>query len=164
MGRWYVAATQPAKEVLALRHLRNQGFSAFLPRRAKTVRHARKLLSVMAPLFPGYLFIDLDPGEVRWRSVNGTTGVRHLLTADNRPLPLPVGVVEQLLALSDEEGTVSFAGGLKVDQKVVMLAGPFADRIGTILSLDGKGRVKILLELLSSSVPVSTVAENLMPA
>lgn len=164
MRRWYVAATQPAREALALRHLRNQGFDAFLPRRAKTVRHARKLATVLAPLFPGYLFIELDPDQARWRSINGTIGVRQILSADARPLPLPLGFVENLVRISDPEGKLCFGPELKAGDRAVLLSGPFADRIGTLLSLDGKGRVKILLELLSATVPVETRADNLMPA
>jgi len=77
---------------------------------------------------------------------------------------LPIGFVEHLRDMSDDDGKISFETGLGIGDKVVLLGGPFAERIGTILSLDGKGRVKLLLELLSSQVPVETRADNLMPA
>lgn len=163
MQRWYVVATNPARETMAAIQLQNQGFKAYLPTRSKSVRHARKSVIVAAPLFPGYLFVELDPDRVRWRSINGTIGVRSLLSADSRPLPLPVGFVEGLLRLSDTEGRVCFGPKLVAGEKAILLSGPFSDRIGIILSTAANGRVKLLLELLSSSVPVETRAENLMP-
>jgi hypothetical protein len=36
-------------------------YRTFLPKREKTVRHARKLTTVVAPFFPRYMFIILDP-------------------------------------------------------------------------------------------------------
>ncbi len=81
----------------------------FTPRRWRTVRHARRVRDVAAPLFPGYLFVSLDPGAVRWRSINGTVGVRYLIAAGDKPLPLPEGFVEALVKVADASGVVSFA-------------------------------------------------------
>src|ERR1700739_3482109 len=58
--RWYVAHTQPQREAIALTHLREQGFRGFLPRRLKNVRHARKVQTVLAPLFTRYVFVILN--------------------------------------------------------------------------------------------------------
>jgi hypothetical protein len=52
--------TQPNRELRAKGQLENQAYEVFLPRRLKTVRHARKLTNVAAPFFPCYLFIRLD--------------------------------------------------------------------------------------------------------
>jgi hypothetical protein len=41
---------------------------------------------------------------------------------------------------------------------------PFADMIGTQASLDGDGRVQVLLGLLDGEVPESVAREALMPA
>ena len=65
--RWFVVHTLPHRESGAKGHLENQGYRTFLPRRWKTRRHARKLETVLAPLFPRYLFIALDLNRDRWR-------------------------------------------------------------------------------------------------
>ena len=57
--RWYAVHTQPLNETRAEQHLSNQDFTTFMPKRLKTVRHARKLTTVEAPFFPRYLFIVL---------------------------------------------------------------------------------------------------------
>ncbi|WP_419694476.1 transcription termination/antitermination NusG family protein [Mesorhizobium muleiense] len=75
-ARWYAASVFPGKEDVAERHLRLQGFHPFIPRCEKTIRHARRIETRPAAYFPGYMFIALDVALQRWRSVNGTFGVR----------------------------------------------------------------------------------------
>jgi transcriptional antiterminator RfaH len=106
--RWLVAQTLRRREKLGRLHLGAQSFRNFFPRFHKTVRHARKLREVIAPVFPGYIFVVLDPERHRWRSINGTFGLARLISAHRRPTPVPTGVVEALLASVDELGLVRF--------------------------------------------------------
>lgn len=161
---WYVVATKPARERIAEHHLRNQAFHVFLPVCKKTVRHARKVSTRDAPLFPGYLFIRLDPRNVRWRSVNGTIGVKSIISQNERPVPLPTGFVEALMSEVAEDGTFDYRPRLRVGDKVELLSGPFARQVGELSKLDDRGRVAVLLNILSMAVPVRTTAENLLPA
>ena len=73
--RWFVVHTLPHQEKRAQIQLQNQRYRTFLPKREKTVRHARKLATVVAPFFPRYTFIILDPEHDQWRPINGTMGV-----------------------------------------------------------------------------------------
>jgi transcription antitermination factor NusG len=162
--RWFVANTQPHLEGRALTHLHYQGFSAFLPRRLKTTKHARQFRTIAAPLFPGYLFIELDLHRDRWRAINGTSGIRSLVMAGDMPAAVPQGVVDGLMAMQDSSGMVSFASDLAIGQHVRLLAGPFAEMIGRLHWLDDAGRVEVLLELLGSQVRVRARADVLVPA
>jgi hypothetical protein len=89
--RWFVAQTLCHREQLARLHLGAQGFRSFLPRFHKTVRHARSLREVIAPVFPGYILVVLNPERDRWRSINGTFGAARLVSAHQRPMPVPRG-------------------------------------------------------------------------
>jgi transcriptional antiterminator RfaH len=151
---WYVAHTLPHKEATAALHLEAQGFRNFLPRRIKTVRHARKLRTVNAPLFTSYIFVALDLDTDRWRSVNGTVGVTSLIMAEDRPLPLPTGVVETLILSSDAVGRLRFVPDMERGQKVRLIAGPFAEALGVLDSLDERGRVEVLLEIMGAGTRV----------
>jgi transcription elongation factor/antiterminator RfaH len=162
--RWFLVHTQPKSERKAELHLGAQGFRTYLPQIDKTVRHARKLNTVRAPLFPGYLFIILDLGRDRWLSVRSTIGVSRLFTTqDGRPVPVPVGIVESLIERS--EGSVTRLDiDLAKGQKVRILTGPFAELVGTLERLDGRGRVQVLLELMGTAVPVTLHRMALLPA
>lgn len=151
---WFVAQTLCHREKLARLHMGRQGFRVFLPSFQKTVRHARQLREVIAPVFPGYIFVVLDPERDCWRSINGTFGVARLVSTHDRPTPVPTGVVEDLLATVDESGLARLDDGLQPGQKVCVVAGPFAQVLGVLERLDGKGRVRVLLNIMGGQAPV----------
>ena len=95
--RWFVARVHPNRENSAQFNLDRLGFRSFAPRVRRTVRHARKLRNVLAPLFPGYVFLILDLSRDRWRAVNSTFGVASLIMGAEQPMPVPRGVVEALV-------------------------------------------------------------------
>ena len=162
--RWYVVHTLPCREFRAQLQLEAQGFRTFLPRYAKTVRHARKLRTVSAPFFPCYLFIALDLSRDRWRSINGTFGVASLVMGQESPVAVPSGIVEGLGAACAGDGHVHLSEALGLGDRVRVLSGPFADSVGELTRIDGAWRVTVLLRLLGSDVPVSISRAMLMPA
>ena len=161
--RWYAVNALPHKEVLAKANLERQGWRSFLPLVLKTRRHARKLQTVRAPLFPRYLFVALDVARDRWRSVNGTLGVVSLVMAGDMPCPVPQGIVEEWLAAVRPDGVVDPDYGFRPGDPVCLVAGPFAGGLGKLLSLDDKGRVEMLLEMLNGSVRVKVARDMLRP-
>jgi transcription elongation factor/antiterminator RfaH len=161
--QWFVVHTLPSGEVRAENNLKNQGFQAFMPKRQKTVRHARKLATVEAPFFPRYLFVALDIERDQWRKVNGTFGVARLVMCGDKPQPVPSGVVEALIASADDRHILHLGEKLKIGSKVRLLAGPFADQLAILEDLDDSGRVRVLADILGRQVLVSTVARNLFP-
>ena len=161
--RWYVAYTQPHKEAAALLHLTEQGFRSFLPRHLKNVRHARRIRTILAPVFPRYLFVILNLDRDRWLSVNGTRGISRLIMVAGLPVPVPSGVVETLVASSDPAGRIKLAPGVVKGAKVRLVAGPFADALGVIERLDEAGRVDLLLKIMNREVRVATTHDWLEP-
>jgi transcription elongation factor/antiterminator RfaH len=161
---WYVVRSQPHRESLAAQQLNNQGFRTFLPRYFKSRRHARKFETVLAPLFPRYLFVVLDTGRDRWRSVNGTYGVERILTRGGQPEPVLRGLVEHLVAVTQQDGSVCFRPALREGQTVRVTAGPFATLVGKLEHLDDHGRVRVLLEIMGGKVPVLVPETSVMLA
>ncbi len=152
--RWYVVHTQPRREFYAKAQLEGQGFRVFLPKRLKTVRHARMIANVEAAFFPRYLFVELDPTRHPWRRVNGTFGVASLVMQGDLPHPMPRGIVEMMVTSVDRDGFLRFEQELMVGAKVRLAAGPFAEQLAILDRLDDSGRVRVLLEILGRPVPV----------
>ena len=161
--RWFVARVHPNRENSAQFNLGRLGLRSFAPRVRRTVRHARKSRNVLAPLFPGYIFVILDLSRDRWRSVNSTFGVSSLIMGVEQPLPVPRGVVEGLL-ITGNSGLVSLGNDLEIGQKVRILSGPFADALCRLVDLDDKGRVRVLLELMGTEVPAQVDRACIAPA
>jgi transcription antitermination factor NusG len=153
--RWYVARTLPQRELQAAIQLKNQDFRAFVPRYWKNRRHARKVETISAPLFPRYLFVIINRSVDRWRSINGTFGIERLLMQGGEPLPVPTGIVETLIRSADSNCNVDFHYQLREGQSLRVTAGPFADLVGRLECLDDKGRVRVLLRIMGGIVPVT---------
>jgi transcriptional antiterminator RfaH len=162
--RWYLVHTLPHGERRAQLHLGAQGLRTHFPTIEKTIRHARQLRTVRAPLFPRYIFLILDLGRDRWLSVGGTFGVSSLYSCNDRPVAVPGGIVEALIANSDEANLALFASGLTTGQSVRILSGPFANFVGTLERLDAAGRVRVLLEMMGTAVPVAVRRGAICPA
>lgn len=161
--RWFVVQAQPRRETRAIENLQQQGYRIFCPRVRKTVRHARKVSTVLAPLFPSYFFVPLDLTRDRWRSINGTRGVARIVLSGDGPAPVPRGVVESLQAKMNPDGSMNWSSSLEVGQTVRIADGPFADLVGTLEHLGSDGRVRVLLALLGRPVNVSLHQESLIP-
>jgi len=119
---------------------------------------------VRAPLFPRYVFLVLDLGRDRWLSVRSTVGVSSLFTCNGRPVPVPEGIVEALIEHTDEANLTLFHDGLVTGQLVRILSGPFADFVGKLERLDDSGRVRVLLDMMGTAVPVALHRSALSPA
>jgi transcriptional antiterminator RfaH len=161
---WYVVNTQPRAEIRAIDHLEMQGYRVFCPRYRRTVRHARKMKSVLAPLFPSYLFVQFDMARDQWRCINSTRGVTRLLTGHGMPQPIPLDVIDALFDRTRGDGTIDWTPHFEVGAAVRIADGPFAELIGTLEFLDAAGRVRVLLDLLGRTVSVALSGESLLPA
>lgn len=154
--RWYAVRTRPRAEERAQLNLRNQGFEVFTPRVARPVRQARRQEWRLSALFPGYTFIRLDASRQRWRPVDSTFGVASILKVGDAPAPLPVGLVEQLQALADENGAVTgLTEIIAVGDRVRVIGGPFDNWIGEVLSLPEKDRLLLLISMATRDVRVN---------
>lgn len=153
---WYVVHTHPHAEAKAMLNLARQGFLCYLPRYLKRRRHARRLETVAAPLFPRYLFVALDLATARWWPIRSTFGVADLVFQGGQPAAVSSGVIEQLKAREDAHGLVDlphrpqFAPG----DKIRVAAGVFSACLGLFEGMADRDRVSVLLDLLGRKVRV----------
>lgn len=160
---WYVASTRPRQEARAAENLARQGYRAWLPRYQRTRRHARRFDSILAPLFPGYIFVGLASETQPFAPISGTFGIRNLVRHGGRPALLPLDFALSLRARSDASGLVHAASeSLAPGMSVRVVSGPFADCVARLTSLEDGGRVSLLLRVLGGDVtallPVGAIA------
>ena len=152
--RWFVAKTRPNGEHKALFHLRRQGFETYLPQFLRRISHARRISWQPRPLFPSYLFVAMSETQNRWRAINSTIGISHLICDDRGPIPIPSGIIENLRDTEDERGLVLTGRRIpfKKGAPVQIMSGAFADHIGRFEGATDDERVVILLDLLGREV------------
>ena len=150
--KWYIVYTQATKENVAVQNLTKQGFTVYLPRYQKRCRHARRIYNVMAPLFPRYLFVRMNPKLQRWRSINGTMGVSYLLSDGPYPIAIPDEIVDTIHS-QEQDGLVQVMPPAFVKgQKICVTDGPFAELEGLFECVDDDQRVVLLLEFMGRVV------------
>ncbi len=156
MRRWFVVHTKPHAEARAHQHLSWQDYEAYLPRYLKRRRHARRTSWVAAPLFPRYLFVRLDPAETGWRPIHSTHGVCDIVRIGDRPAPVPVGVVEDIIARHgiDHHTRLDEPPPFEKGEIVRIHSGALSDAVGSFEQLDDAERVVVLLDMLGREVRV----------
>ncbi|MEO3431182.1 transcriptional activator RfaH [Pelagibius sp. CAU 1746] len=155
MKQWYVAHTHAHAEERARLNLERQGFRTYLPRYRRERRHARRRDVVRAPLFPGYIFVQIDLEDAPWRSINGTFGVNHLICYGEKPAAVPDGVVEEIAARENAEGLIELQPkGFRKGEALRIVSGALADCLGFFEKMADRERVVLLLELLGRKVRV----------
>lgn len=164
-SRWYVVHTQPMAEIKAATHLKRQGFDVYVPRYLKRRRHARRIETVAMPLFPRYVFVAINVGAQRWRSVHSTVGVSRLVCNGDVPAPVPDEVIEAV-RLQEADGFVRLDRPVrfKAGDKVRILDGVFSTCTGLFEAATDSERVAILLDLLGRKIRLVLDSESVAAA
>ncbi len=153
MKRWYVVHTKSGGENLAVVNLGRQGFTTYCP----LIRSIPPKLK-RVPLFPRYLFVELDIDAAPWRCVNGTIGVTGLVQFGPRPSAVPDGVVEELMKRENDEGLVVLPNPVprfRAGDRVVVSHGPFVEQLGVVNRMTGAQRAELLLQFMGRQVKVT---------
>lgn len=149
---WYLAQVRPNQTDRARRNLERQGYGCFLPLLSGTSRAGGRLRSTVGALFPGYLFVSIDPHQP-WRPVNGTFGVQRLvMRSANMPQPVPAAAMAALFGRVDAGGLLRPEPDLAAGDAVRIEAGPLAGFVARVERLEPGSRVGVLLEMMGQAV------------
>lgn len=166
MTNWIVAHCHSNAEFKAESHLTRQGYCVYVPKYKKARRHARRVETVIRPLFPRYIFIAYNPTHTHWRPISSTVGVTNLITAGERPLRVPSWVIEQLQ--ESEDGGGFYVGTnqevLKKGDAIEFTNGPFLDHQGVFYGLNDSQRVAVLLDIMGRQVKTLVPLEEIRRA
>lgn len=163
---WYVAQTQIQSEAKAGANLVQQGFDVYVPCYLRTVRHARRVNVVKAPLFPSYIFVRIDMETQRWRAINSTIGVKRLVGSEGIPARIGADIIQGLKEHEQADGFLSIVSPairFKTGDAVRILRGAFDSCRGIFQGRTENERVEILLEMLGRKVRVVADAQLIAP-
>jgi transcriptional antiterminator RfaH len=160
---WIVVNTRPHAEPLALDNLRRQAFETYCPMLRKRRSHARRVDTVLRPLFPGYLFARPRATGSRWRPILSTHGVRSVVRAGEQPSLIDHQFIASLKAREIDGAIARPAKPYEVGQQVQITDGPFDGIVTTIIDLDEEERVVVLLEVLKRATRLTLKADAVTP-
>ena len=144
--QWFVVSTKARREKFAQEQLGRRGVDTFLPRILESA--CLRPTPIVAPLFPGYLFVRIDL-EDQYFDVVWTPGVRRFVGFGASPCPVDDAVIDFLHARIGKEGILRHVPVLRQGDVVRIKRGPFEGLVGIIENPGcGRGRVRVLMELL----------------
>ena len=164
MSQWYVVHCRVSSEQRAEINLRRQDYEVWLPMYHKTRRHARRVETVLRPLFPRYLFVRLDLSSQSWRPILSTFGVHNIIADGDGPLAIGDDIIAALRERADSEGVFEIArSAFKPGEEVRVQGGPMANLEGMFQAELDSDRVLILLKLMGREVRVSVAGDDVEP-
>lgn len=160
---WLTVHTHARREEEAAEQLARQGFTVFLPRLRQRRRRSGRLQWITGPLFPRYLFVNVDLGAQDLAVIRSTRGAMNLVRFGANLVPVPDAVISFLEAGQDMADRAATAPDdpYKPGDRVEILEGPFASFEGVFQMQRDADRVELLLELLGRVTPVVVSREHL---
>lgn len=154
---WCVVYTNVNKETIAEKNLIGQNFITYMPKYKKIISHARKISTVIKPLFPRYLFVNVDLVAQRWPIINSTYGVNAIISMEGKPVIISEDIINKikLCEKPDENINVVPYSIMTKGDEVNILEGVFSGKKGIFNGLTDDNRVKVLFNLLGKEVTLS---------
>lgn len=163
VAKWIVVNTQPHRERLAINHLANQNYKTYCPMIRRRICHARKLRDVLRPLFPGYLFVAVDPVFKRWRPILSTLGVRSIIRNGDNPSVVDPELIAAIRSREIGGAVVRPASPYQIGDNVKMSGGPFDGVVARIVAMDDRERLTVLLDLLGGKIRTAVRSSAIVP-
>ena len=157
---WYALQHKPAQGDRALKHLQNQDIACFYPKITVEKIKAGKRSKKLEPLFPGYLFVNLEQSDPQWAKLRSTRGVLRIVSFANTPAAISDEVIQHV---KDSLDSVAEQGGIKPGQAVQLNEGPFEGINAIFQAYDGEARAIVLINFMQKQqrvkVPVSAITK-----
>lgn len=151
---WFVVRTKAGGEQRANQNLTGQEIETFLPLFKNFYYRNGKMVQMIKPLFPNYLFARLSL-DLHYAKVRYTRGVSRILGNREGPVPVSDAVVQTIRDRVGKDNLIELEDEIKEGDLVQIKSGPLKDLIGVFQKrMSGKDRVRILLNLIGVDVPV----------
>jgi transcriptional antiterminator RfaH len=166
MLRWFVVLTKPASEQVAQVNLERQGFRVYSPRLSRPLFQRGRWVDRIVPLFPRYVFVQLDVARQSLSPVRSTSGVAALVRFGGEPKVVPNVIVDSLIGRADPESGLHHLSdrAFKRGAPVSIVAGAFSGLDGVFEREAGEERAVVLLHLLGQQTPVGIPSRYVMPS
>lgn len=164
MKQWYVVKTRSKQEIRAIKNLLRQNFNVFCPF-IRNHSNSQNPCTIKKPLFPMYLFIELDILKDNWQKINNTYGVSEILRLTSCfPEPIPLKFIQSLRKLTDNFGYIKL-DYFKINSgdKVKFVHGPFANKICEVIKMGSKNRVLLLFKIFTKEIQILVKEECVTP-
>jgi transcriptional antiterminator RfaH len=157
--RWFVAHTRPRREKKLVEYCVLQGIAATLPCYDSVHKYRGKTVTFRKPLFPGYVFLQMEPGQRG--SIRQNDHVANLLDVfDQETFQRQL---EDILLALEQDLEVRLAPTIGEGMRVRIKTGPLRGIEGWVEHRSGKTTVLLRLDFISQAAAVKIDADLLEP-
>lgn len=154
---WFVAHTKPRREKKLVEYCERQGFAATLPCYRSTHKYRGKSVVFRKPLFPGYVFLQLQSGAVTVVRQNDL--VANVLDVfDQATFARQLG---EILTAVESGLEVRLAPNIETGTRVRIRSGPLQGIEGLVESRQGRTAVILRLDFINQAAAVLLDADVL---
>lgn len=162
---WYLVYCKPRQESVARENLARQGYETYLPLMRDVRRRRGRRVTLIAPMFPRYLFIHLNRATDNWAPIRSTLGVVSLVRFGRAAARVPEKLLAMLRSREDAQGIqILPVEEYKPGSRVRITRGGFAGYEGIFQAASGRERVTVLLDVLGRQARATVDAASIEPA
>ena len=158
MSNWLLLQVKPKQEVRALENLQRQGGECYCPKILIEKLSRGKRIEVEEALFPGYLFINVQPEQngLTYTSIRSSRGVSKIVGFGAELIKVPETLIEQIKYREKSDSMGFIAKDLpQAGDNINILEGPFKGLKAVFSHTDGIQRSIVLINLLNQQTPAS---------
>ena len=168
--RWYVLKAVSGREngcrdliqtQLRIRKLEPLVGQMLIPAERVTEVKRGKKVSTERKLYPGYIYVEMEPSNDLLDAINNVDGVTGFLGADPRnPDPLTKDEAERIVRIAtaqspDEQRKELVQIPFKIEDRVKVKEGTFAGMEGVVAEVNAqKGELRVMITVFGRQTPV----------
>ena len=161
--RWYVVHTYSGHENKVKVNLEKRVeylglgekiFRVEVPQKTVTVVKGGRRQDKEEKVFPGYVLVEMIMDDDSWFVVQNTAGVTKFVGANKKPIPARESEIRKIIHKVQVQ-TAKIELDVKVDDKVRIISGPFADFDGIITEVyPDKAKLRANVSIFGRETPV----------
>ena len=157
-SNWLLLQVKPRQEMRALENLKRQQGECYCPLIQVEKLSRGKRIHLEEALFPGYIFINFDPGKsnLTYTAILSSRGVSKIVRFGEDPAKVPDSLILQIKDV--EKVGLPPLSAPNLPQKgdtVIIVEGPFKGLQAVYSQTDGQQRSIVLISLLHQQAPTS---------
>ena len=148
MKNWYLIKIKPQQEAIATQNLTNQNFNVFFPKAV--------INNKTTPLFPSYLFIELDDKTQNWTPIRSTKGVSNFVRFGLSFAKVPNQIINLIKTQQQQtiEKMINICSHHKGDYLEIQ-TGAFKGQQAIFQNYNSSDRVTVLLKLIGQQQAIT---------
>jgi len=159
---WFVLFVRSKHEFVVERELLRKNIETFLPTVQKFRQWTDRKKLINFPLFPGYLFVHMNPCPEEFTKVLKTTGSVKLISSEiGNPTPVPTEEILSLKILMENTRDFDIYPYLREGSRIRIKKGPLKGIEGILKIKESQYMCIINIEILGRSIGVKIYVDDL---